>query len=251
MMKMTLRLSRRTAALSVGSAALLLVSGGGHAEDDAGVRAFFQSQQPIARATPVAAPVQQMLPAVRVLPTPEAVARPFWGKPTRAVTTQPSRAPSVKQSPKIDYVSLPKELAVEKPTAPMGPRLPPLQVVMQDETLRPGDVVVFPDGPRVFNGRTERTHKASSFEPVGRSKLVASSARKVLATLPVASGPSRAAPPPSALAKALPLVPAKTTATNAGAPETQVAFGANDTRTTGATVRVIYPGLAAPMTALR
>ncbi|HEY8565307.1 MAG TPA: hypothetical protein VIL65_07390 [Beijerinckiaceae bacterium] len=225
----------------VGVVAGLSVPGGGHAEDDAGVRAFFVSQQPAAR--PAAAPMQSVtLPRFVPLPLPAAVAiaRPSGAK------AHARRAPD--RAPKLEYASLPKEPAVEKPAVVSGPRLPPLQAILRDDTLRPGDIVMFPDGPRVFNGQTSEKHKAASFEPVAKSRLVTASARKALAALPVASTNTGAVP--SALAARSPLRAAPKLAGN-GSTLRQTALNEVAGQAAASTIRVVYPRLGGPVTVER
>ena len=232
---------RRAVAVGlVGAVAGLSAPGGGRAEDDAGVRAFFLNQQPAARrAAPVAVPLAATIALPRFLPQPEGLGRPSIAR------AHPRRAPV--DAPKVEYASLPKEPAIEKPVAPSGPRLPPLQAVLRDDTLRPGDVVMFPDGPRVFNGQTSGTasgwHKPTSFEPVGKSRLVTASARKVLAALPVASTTSGPAPVSvAARSRSAPKLASKDGALRQTALNTNAPEPASST-----SVRVVYPRLGAPI----
>ncbi len=52
-------------------------------------------------------------------------------------------------------------------------------VFMRDSTLRRGDIIVFPDGPRVFNGKSRNTlHQMSDFEDLGASLLVTEQTRQ-------------------------------------------------------------------------
>src|SRR5215218_5466108 len=44
--------------------------------------------------------------------------------------------------------------------------------LMADPTLRRGDVVVFPDGPRVYKGERGSSHGFRDFEPIQVSRLV-------------------------------------------------------------------------------
>jgi hypothetical protein len=50
--------------------------------------------------------------------------------------------------------------------------------LMNDPTLERGDIVVFPDGPRVFTGRGGSHRSARDFEDLEQSRLVASKTRK-------------------------------------------------------------------------
>jgi hypothetical protein len=53
---------------------------------------------------------------------------------------------------------------------------------MQDPTLRAGDVVMFPEGPRVFTGSSGR-HSRADFQDVERSKAVPKDLRKAVLAL--------------------------------------------------------------------
>ncbi|MFM9735939.1 hypothetical protein, partial [Streptomyces niveiscabiei] len=50
--------------------------------------------------------------------------------------------------------------------------------LMNDPSLRRGDIVVFPDGPRVFTGRSGSRRSTRDFEELDQSRLVASKTRK-------------------------------------------------------------------------
>src|SRR5215207_4042618 len=59
-----------------------------------------------------------------------------------------------------------------------GPQL------LADSTLRRGDIVMFPEGPKVFNGQPGTQHALTDFVPVARAgSVVPQSTRKVLASL--------------------------------------------------------------------
>jgi hypothetical protein len=55
--------------------------------------------------------------------------------------------------------------------------------VLSDPTLRPGDIVMFPDGPKVFAGTSGSSHKLSSFQEIGVSRLVSKSTRSMVTAL--------------------------------------------------------------------
>jgi hypothetical protein len=71
----------------------------------------------------------------------------------------------------------------------MGEVENPLPKLLADATLRDGDIVVFPDGPRVFKGRVGTKHQLDDFTPVTKTS-VGSRTRKLLATMKI--GPSDA-----------------------------------------------------------
>jgi hypothetical protein len=56
-----------------------------------------------------------------------------------------------------------------------------LKAIMEDPTLRPGDIVMFPNGPMVFAGTSGTRHRMSSFEPADRSRLLPRSTAALLA----------------------------------------------------------------------
>jgi len=65
----------------------------------------------------------------------------------------------------------------------------PLPLLLRDDTLRTGDIVIFPDGPRVFTGEEGDNHALSDF--VGASEVKLSRViRNALASLVV--GPNEA-----------------------------------------------------------
>ncbi len=87
--------------------------------------------------------------------------------------------------PKPQIVEVPEQpITIEKPPDPAN-RPNPLALLLSDSTLRPGDIVVFPDGPRVFKGRPGTQHAVLDFAKLSTSKDVPRSARKLLASLPV------------------------------------------------------------------
>jgi hypothetical protein len=51
---------------------------------------------------------------------------------------------------------------------------------MSDSTLERGDIVVFPDGPKVFRGRGGAPHRLADFEDLRNSRLVSRSTRQTV-----------------------------------------------------------------------
>lgn len=91
--------------------------------------------------------------------------------------------------PKVQFARLPVE-AKEEPKPDAKPRDPserpnPLVSLLADPTLRRGDIVMFPDGPRVFKGQPGEKHVLLDFAKPSASSGLPSSARKVLAAMPV------------------------------------------------------------------
>jgi hypothetical protein len=60
---------------------------------------------------------------------------------------------------------------------------------LTDSTLRDGDIVVFPDGPRVFRGSPGHKHQLKDFVAITQ-RSVAPSTRKLLAAMKI--GPNDA-----------------------------------------------------------
>lgn len=82
----------------------------------------------------------------------------------------------------------PKPVAVEQPEVmkpiepkPMGEIDNPVPALLADSTLRRGDMVMFPDGLRVFAGRPSGPHKLTDFKPVAQAgKLLSRETRKLV-----------------------------------------------------------------------
>ena len=82
----------------------------------------------------------------------------------------------------------PKPVAVEQPEVrkpieprPMGEIDNPVPALLADSTLRRGDIVMFPDGLRVFAGRPGGPHKLTDFKPVAQAgKLLSRETRKLV-----------------------------------------------------------------------
>jgi hypothetical protein len=91
------------------------------------------------------------------------------------------RAP-VRRRPKVVRAAPPVQMPA-KPK-PIGQVTNPVPELLADSTLRRGDIVVFPDGARVFNGDYGTRHSLADFEPVSRAaSLVPASTRKLVSTL--------------------------------------------------------------------
>ncbi|MGM9458289.1 hypothetical protein, partial [Lacticaseibacillus rhamnosus] len=70
---------------------------------------------------------------------------------------------------KTRYAALPVKIHVSDRQKPLDMSNGPAAALLKDETLRPGDIVVFKSGAQVFAGRSGRQHTMSDFEPVRRS----------------------------------------------------------------------------------
>jgi hypothetical protein len=76
------------------------------------------------------------------------------------------------------------------PSTPKTPPDPakrenPLTALLRDPTLRYGDVVMFPGGPRVFVGGRGADHSVHDFVSLAASREVPPAARKTLLAMPV------------------------------------------------------------------
>jgi hypothetical protein len=67
---------------------------------------------------------------------------------------------------------------VARKARPMNERINPLPLLLSDDTLRSGDIVMFPDGPRVFTGSTGGRHRLQDF--VAAAKRLSKSALAAL-----------------------------------------------------------------------
>ncbi|MGF3022922.1 hypothetical protein ACQVP2_08840 [Methylobacterium aquaticum] len=100
------------------------------------------------------------------------------------------------------YVALPKADVKAKETKPLVLAVSPLKsldartALLRDPTLRPGDIVIMPEGPRVFHGEagTDK-HTMRDFQDVNRPGVVAAKTRKELLamTAPIGALPADAA----------------------------------------------------------
>jgi hypothetical protein len=108
--------------------------------------------------------------------------QPFEYRPVPALDPSKLR-PKVRPRTKVARVEQPPIKMPEKPKAE-GEIANPVPDLLADSTLRPGDMVMFPDGLRVFSGRPGAKHVLADFEPVSRAgKAVASATRKLVAPL--------------------------------------------------------------------
>jgi hypothetical protein len=64
----------------------------------------------------------------------------------------------------------------------------PVAYLMHDETLRPGDAVMTPDGIRIFEGPISSHHGESDFAPLAKVRNIAPSSRAELAQVDVRAG---------------------------------------------------------------
>lgn len=205
------RRSRKAATLTISAACVLAAAFAGavRAADDAGVHEFIRSQayQSRSDAAPSWPSRQARTPVSRPAPViarhvPVAVRHvPVAVRHVREPVLRESRALAQRliREPRARFASLPQ--AEERPAArkakPVSaatpPKAPPrftsaagsdpIATLLRDPTLRPGDIVMFPDGARVFKGGRALPHAAGSFEDVGQSRLVSKASRKMVLAL--------------------------------------------------------------------
>jgi hypothetical protein len=90
---------------------------------------------------------------------------------------------TIRRRPKVVRADPPASKVPIKLKAP-GEVTNPVPDLLTDSTLRRGDIVMFPEGPRVFNGQAGSKHALTDFVPVSRAgSVVPSSTRKPLASL--------------------------------------------------------------------
>jgi hypothetical protein len=132
---------------------------------------------------PVPAQAQGLFGFLRALTQPAAPApapQPFGYQPDSALE-QPQR----KARPRLKPVAV-EQAEIKKPVEPkpVGEIPNPVPALLADNTLRPGDMVMFPDGLRVFTGKPGGPHKLADFKPLAQAgKHLSRETRKLVAHL--------------------------------------------------------------------
>lgn len=133
--------------------------------EDAGIYAFIHSQRP-ERAVAPARPMPEIaLPRFDVqaprarLARPRAVSRPRQEREEAGKPVMPIAA------------------------RPIGEVSNPVPALLADKTLRPGDIVVFPDGPRIFKGQPGGRHALADFVKIASAKGLPQPARKIVSAM--------------------------------------------------------------------
>ena len=93
--------------------------------------------------------------------------------------------PRRKARPRTNPVAV-EQLEIKKPIEPKprGEITNPVPALLADSTLRPGDMVMFPDGLRVFTGKRGSSHKLTDFKPLAQAgKHLSRATRKLVAHL--------------------------------------------------------------------
>lgn len=186
----------RAVVLTMTSGCLLVASGAGaRAADGDGLDFLRQIFSP---------------PQATYAPAPAPVAQPYavqpYDAPLRQRVSRRNRlaVQAKAMRGRTRYVALPKaEAKPEKvDTKPLAVTVSPLKsldartALLRDPTLRPGDIVIMPEGPRVFHGVPDSDkHKMSDFQDVNRPGVVAAKTRKELLamTAPIGALPADAA----------------------------------------------------------
>jgi hypothetical protein len=117
--------------------------------------------------------LSQPVPAAPVPQAVDAQSNSFDDRPRRKSSVQPKPAPV-------------EVLQVKPPIEPrpLGEIDNPFPALLADSTLQPGDMVMFPDGLRVFTGRVGSRHKVSDFTPLAQAgKAVSRQTRKLVSKL--------------------------------------------------------------------
>jgi hypothetical protein len=164
------------AALAAACLVLPLESAVVQAGDDAGVHDFLMGESRQGRPeTPHAA-----MPAANAPVAQAAVVQRYFDMPVQsgpaATNARPVRA---------EFVNLQRTVDLAKPTQSDTRRAlatKAVSLVLQDPTLRPGDIVILPDGPKVFTGSSGR-HSRADFEDVTRSHALSKDLRKAVLAL--------------------------------------------------------------------
>lgn len=184
--------SRRGLAVVLASGCLLVSTAAGvRAADEGGLGSLFGNLFGAPR------PAQTVVPAPVAGPAADPYQRPRrrWAARNRAAEARAALRHRAR------YVALPKpEKAEAKPVAAKIERITsPSEAraaLMRDPTLRAGDIVIMPDGPRVFMGEAGSVkHRMSDFEDVRRSRFVRDQTRRDLLamTAPIGALPAEEA----------------------------------------------------------
>lgn len=125
---------------------------------------------------------------VRVAERPRRVRGPV--RIRHASLSRASSAPSHVRVRGVSASPAPESFREErkvKLTPPRDLSEDPVAALLKDKTLRQGDVVVMPDGAKVFRGGANAPHRLSDFEDVRRSRLIGEKNRRFIMALPVRS----------------------------------------------------------------
>ena len=139
--------------------------------EDAGIYAFIHSQQR----------ERAYAPPPRPAPAPAfALPRLEWDMPRARLPRPRTVVHPHHDDVDVEDSSKPTMPLVAKP---MGEVPNPVPALLADKTLRPGDIVVFPDGPRVFRGEPGERHALKDFVKIANPKTLPPEARKVVTAM--------------------------------------------------------------------
>ena len=152
------------------------------AGDDAGVHEFLMRESGRGRS---AGPEPTRYQPAPVVPAPvthaAATVQQYFNAPAQRTPARAKVAPPVR----AEFTNLQRTVDLGKPSqsdTQRGLGSKAVALLMQDPTLRAGDVVMFPEGPRVFTGSSGR-HSRADFQDVERSKAVPKDLRKAVLAL--------------------------------------------------------------------
>ena len=204
------RSGRRFALVLASSAFILSTVAGVHAQEG-GLGGLFQQLFAPRQAAPAPAPV---VPAYG------------GGEVNERYRWRRHRSASERSRPKVRYAALPKAalpkdggdgISGKQPVDSKAIAANPTGALLRDETLRPGDIVVMPSGPKVFMGRHDRgrgakaaRHRMSDFDDVKQSRTVDAKTRRQLMAMMLPHGAMPADEARKVLAKARRLAPRDT-----------------------------------------
>jgi hypothetical protein len=115
----------------------------------------------------------QPVPAAPVPQPVDAQPNSFDGQSRRKSSAQPKPVP-------VEVLQVKTPIQARHP----GEMDNPFPTLLADSTLRPGDMVMFPDGLRVFTGRAGSRHKVSDFTPLAQAgKAISRETRKLVSGL--------------------------------------------------------------------
>ncbi|MFN8829042.1 MAG: hypothetical protein ACK50Q_17170 [Labrys sp. (in: a-proteobacteria)] len=130
-------------------------------------------------------------------------------EPARPAVDVPFDAPSAKPAkPKVKKVKRAVETAMRKqaPLPEVAAFTDPTQQILHDPSLRRGDVVMFPTGPKVFIAKSKQgPWTEADFEDVAGSKALSSGARDMV----VAATENARTTPDLVIETIIPAVPVK------------------------------------------
>lgn len=201
-MRSTLPRSGRRLALVLASSALVLSTVVGVHAQEGGLGGLFQ----------------QLFSPQQAAPAPVAPVTVYGGgEVNQRYRWRRHRSTAERSRPKVRYAALPKAVADPKTEGVSGKQpvdakaiaANPTAALLRDETLRPGDIVVMPSGPKVFTGRDDRgrgakaaRHRMSDFEDVKHARTISAKTRRQIMAMMLPHGAMPADEARKVLAKA-------------------------------------------------